>query len=178
MAPARSSTATSFSSKAMFTLASPIQAVLILKLQYPGLQKAWVSLRVADNSSGYWSQYHQVYYDDGLDQQPVGQVDLYLSHFVGGTGLPALYCRPSVAESLAGITRNPMISITYERLRVFFRRARHQHNPAKFTATLEDMETSFLKAVRDRAEAERRRVEAEQRVQELERRLAEGCLKT
>lgn len=40
---------------------SPIQAVLNLNLQYPALKKAWVSLRVADGSSGYWSQYNQVF---------------------------------------------------------------------------------------------------------------------
>ena len=67
--------------------------------------KAWVSLLVEDDSSAHWIQHHEVYYDESLDQQPVGQVDLYLSDFVGYDGLRAFYCRPSTAELAAGMTR-------------------------------------------------------------------------
>jgi hypothetical protein len=82
-----------------------IQAVLILDLQYPGLKKAWVSLRVEDDPSSHWIQHHELFHDDALDQQPVGQIDLYLSDLVGFGGLPAASCRPSAAELAAGITR-------------------------------------------------------------------------
>jgi hypothetical protein len=78
-----------------------IQAVLILDLQYRGMKKAWVSLLAADG----WAQHHELYHDDNLDQQPVGQIDLYLSDLVGFAGLPAAYCRPSAAELAAGITK-------------------------------------------------------------------------
>ena len=78
-----------------------IRAVLILDLQYPGMKKAWVSLLAADD----WIQRHEVYHDDNLDQQPVGQVDLYLSDFIGFASLPPAYCRPSTAELAAGIRR-------------------------------------------------------------------------
>lgn len=82
-----------------------IRAVLILDLQYPGMKRAWVSLLVGDGSSGYWIRHHELYHDDNLDQQPAGQVDLYLSDFVSFAGLPAPYCRPSTAELAAGLTR-------------------------------------------------------------------------
>jgi hypothetical protein len=58
-------------------------------------------LLVADG----WIQHHELYHDDNLDQQPVGQVDLFLSDFIGSTNLPPAYCRPSTAELAAGITR-------------------------------------------------------------------------
>jgi hypothetical protein len=82
-----------------------IQAVLILDLQYPGIKKAWVSLLVEGDSSSDWIQHHELYHDDDLDQQPIGQVDLYLSDFIGLAGSPPAYCRPSAAELAAGITR-------------------------------------------------------------------------
>lgn len=87
-----------------------IRLVLILKLQYPGMKKAWVSLLGADG----WIQHHELYYDDNLDQQPVGQVDIYLSDFIGFAGLPPAYCRPSAAELAAGITRFA-IPLSYQR---------------------------------------------------------------
>jgi hypothetical protein len=84
-----------------------IQAVLVLDLEYPDPKKAWVSLLVADGPSSSWVKVHELFYDDALElnQQPVGQVDLYLSDFLGFTGLPAAACRPSTAESETGITR-------------------------------------------------------------------------
>jgi hypothetical protein len=91
-----------------------IQAVLILDLQYPGMKKAWVSLRVADDPSSHWIQHHDLYHDDALDQQPDGQVDLYLSDLVGSAGLPAAYCRPSTAELAAGITRFAILILNLE----------------------------------------------------------------
>lgn len=82
-----------------------IQAVLNIDLQYPGLKKAWVSLRVGDDLSSRWIQHHELFHDDALEQQPVGQVDLYLSDFVGRAGVPTAYCRPSTAELAVGVTR-------------------------------------------------------------------------
>ena len=79
-----------------------IQAALIIDLQYPGMKKAWVNFLVADNSSSSWVLFH----DDDLDQQPAGQVALYLSDFVGlAPGMPVALYRPSTAEVAAGITR-------------------------------------------------------------------------
>lgn len=72
-----------------------IRAVLILDLDYPDIKKAWVSLRVAGNPSAYWVQRCELFYDDDLVQQPRGQVNLYLSDFVGEVGLPTDLCRPS-----------------------------------------------------------------------------------
>lgn len=83
-----------------------IRAVLILDLQYKGTKKAWVSLLVAaENSSSRWVQHSQLFHDDHLDQQPDGQVDLYLSDFLGPAGLPAAICRPSADELAAGVSR-------------------------------------------------------------------------
>jgi hypothetical protein len=69
------------------------------------MKKAWVSLRVKDDPLSHWTQHHELFYDDALDQQPVGQVDLYLSDFVGRAGVPAAHCRPSTAEPAARTTR-------------------------------------------------------------------------
>ncbi|EAQ89067.1 predicted protein [Chaetomium globosum CBS 148.51] len=118
---------------------------------------------------------HDLYYHD-LDQQPGGQVDLYLSDFLGSAGLPPAYCRPSTAELAAGITRNPTITLTYERLRAIFRKARHLHNPTEFTIEVGDEEESpYEEAERRVAEA---RAESERRVAEAraesERRVAEA----
>jgi hypothetical protein len=79
-----------------------IQAALIIDLHYPGMKKAWVSLFAADDPSNSWVLFH----DDDLDQQPAGQVALYLSDFVGvAPGIPVALCRPSATEVAAGMTR-------------------------------------------------------------------------
>ncbi|KAK4035288.1 hypothetical protein C8A01DRAFT_48494 [Parachaetomium inaequale] len=183
-----------------------IQVALIIDLQYPGMKKAWVSLLAADDSSSSWVQHSDLFHDDHLDQQPAGQLALYLSDFVGmAPGIPAALCRPSTAEVAAGITRNPTIALTYERLRAIFRRARHLHSPTEFTMEAgdeeenpyEEMERRLATANEERTELERRlataneertemerrlataneeRTELERRVVEMERRLAEGRL--
>ncbi|KAK4106782.1 hypothetical protein N658DRAFT_461692 [Parathielavia hyrcaniae] len=152
------------------------RAVLILDLQYPGMNKAWVSLLAADG----WLPHHELYYDNNLDQQPVGQIDLYLSDFVGSARLPPAYCRPSTAELAAEITRNPMITLTYERLRAIFRRARHLHKPTEYTTEVGDEEENpYEEAERrlaeERIEADRRAAEARDKERaEAERRVAEA----
>lgn len=89
-----------------------IRAVFIIDLGYPDPKKAWVSLLVADDSpdhsSGRWVQHSELFFDEDIDQQPVGQIDFYLSDFLGlkAASLPAALCRPSNAELAAGITRS------------------------------------------------------------------------
>ncbi|KAL2129246.1 hypothetical protein VTI74DRAFT_8015 [Chaetomium olivicolor] len=133
------------------------------------MKKAWVSLLAAEDSSSRWIQYHEVYHDDSLEQQPAGQVDIYLSDFVGRAGVPAAYCRPSTAEPIAGTTRNPTITMTYERLRAIFRKARYLHDPKEFPPEVGDEEENLYE------EMERRL--AEERI-EMERRLAEERMET
>jgi hypothetical protein len=146
-----------------------IQAVLILDLRYPHPTQAWVSLLAANGPPDHLIQDHVLYFDDNLDQQPVGQVDLYFSDFVGFAGLPADYCRPTAAESDAGITRNPTVTLTYDRLRAIFRWARHAHDQAKFTIEVGDEPEDPLDKADRLAE-----IELERRVaEELERRVAE-----
>jgi hypothetical protein len=79
------------------------------------MKKAWASLLVADdseaanlgthNSSMHWIRDHELYHDDNLDQQPAGQLELYLSDFTGLARPLVDYCRPSAAELAAGIRR-------------------------------------------------------------------------
>ncbi|KAK4148419.1 hypothetical protein C8A00DRAFT_47698 [Chaetomidium leptoderma] len=148
-----------------------IQVALIIDLQYPGMKKAWVNLLAADNPSSSWVLFH----DDDRDQQPAGQVALYLSDFVGlAPGMPAALCRPSTAEVAARITRNPTIALTYKRLRAIFRRARHLHSPTEFTTEVSDEEENPYEDAEQRvAEARNeQRIETERRVAEMERRLA------
>ncbi|EAQ85494.1 predicted protein [Chaetomium globosum CBS 148.51] len=167
------------------SLDDKIQAVLILDLQYPRYEEG-----LADG----WPLQHDLYHDDDLDQQPDGQVDLYLSDFVGSAGLPPAYCRPSTAELAAGITRNPTITLTYERLRAIFRKARHSHKPTEFTTEIGDEEENLYEEAerrvaeardKERIEADRRVAEAraeserqlavlKRRVAELEQQMAEG----
>ncbi|KAK4236861.1 hypothetical protein C8A03DRAFT_16526 [Achaetomium macrosporum] len=76
-------------------LGIPLEA--IIDLQYLALGKAWVDLLAAGGPSRDPIQRHEVYYDDDLEQQPVGRVDLFLSDFLGLAGLLAAYCRPLTA---------------------------------------------------------------------------------
>ena len=91
-----------------------IRAALVFDLEYPNTKKAWVSLLVADASSSRWVHDFDLFYDDDLVQQPVGQVDLYLSDFVGFVGVPAEFCRPSKADLDAGISRFVFFSLGLE----------------------------------------------------------------
>jgi len=77
-----------------------IHAVFIIDAEYPDLTKATISLLVADDDGGsYWELYREVIHDDHLHQQPSGQVEFYLSDFLGPNGLPADFCRPPVGTS-------------------------------------------------------------------------------
>ena len=69
------------------------------------MKKAWVSLRVGGGPSRHWVKDHELFYDDALDQQPAGEIELYVSDLVGFTGLPAADCRPSTTELATGITK-------------------------------------------------------------------------
>lgn len=82
-----------------------IRIAMILDLQYPDMKKAWVSLLVADDFSSYWAKHSELFYDEDLAQQPAGEVDLYLSDFLGLAGLPVAFCRPTVAEMAVGTPR-------------------------------------------------------------------------
>ncbi|KAK4151054.1 hypothetical protein C8A00DRAFT_45679 [Chaetomidium leptoderma] len=170
-----------------------IRAVLILHLQYPSMKKAWVSLLAADGSSRDQDLHFGLYHDDDLDQQPVGQVELYLSDFLGLAVLPAYLCRPSTDELAVGITRDPAITLTYKRLGAIFRRARSLHNPTEFTTEIGDEDENLSEEAKRRVaevrlEADRRmaevrleadhrmaevRLEADRRVAEAERRVTE-----
>ncbi|KAK0659744.1 hypothetical protein QBC41DRAFT_368900 [Cercophora samala] len=157
-----------------------IRVALILNLQYPYMKKAWVSLLVAGSPSSGWVQHSELYHDNDLVQQPVGQVDLYLSDLVSLAGVPTAFCRPSTVKLAAGVTRNPTITITFERLRAIFRKARHLHNPTKFTMEVTDQEENpYEEAERCVAKAcYEVRIEMERRVaeerSEAERRVAEA----
>jgi hypothetical protein len=83
-----------------------IRLVLIVDIQYPDKMNASVSLLVADDSGSNWVQHSEIFYHrDIYQQQPNGQVDLYMSDFRGHGGLPAALCRPSATEIAAGISR-------------------------------------------------------------------------
>lgn len=125
-----------------------IRAVLVLNLNYPGADKAEVGLFVADTSSdegslGRWVLRSSTVHDDNLDEQPAGQVHLYLSDFLGRAGLPTASTRPSATELADEITRfvpfprvfsthnammltlspsrsEPQIILTYKQLRAIF----------------------------------------------------------
>ncbi|KAK3296719.1 uncharacterized protein B0H64DRAFT_423149 [Chaetomium fimeti] len=146
-----------------------IRAVLILDLQYSGMKKAWVSLLTTDG----WAQHHEVCYDDDLDKQPIGQVDLYLSDFVDPASLPLACCRSSTAE-LTGITKNPAITLTYDGLRAIFRRARHLCKPTECIRESSDEETLSMEAERCIAEADRHTAEADRQTAEPGQRIAEA----
>jgi len=83
-----------------------IQAAIVLDAQYPKANKAKVALLVADGTTaGTWVRYFETIYDDNLVEQPEGDVGLYISDFLGPAGLPTAFCRPSAAETAAGVQR-------------------------------------------------------------------------
>ena len=69
------------------------------------MKKSWLSVLTADDSSSRWVQRAELFHDDDLDQQPDGQVGLYLSDFLGAISLPASFCRPSALERAIGVSR-------------------------------------------------------------------------
>ncbi len=83
-----------------------IGAVLIIDIHYPKAIWAKVSLLVADGSLGRWAQRGGIFYSDSFDEQPVGQVGLYISDFLrGDDNLPTAFRRPSAAELTSGVSR-------------------------------------------------------------------------
>ncbi|KAK0655489.1 hypothetical protein B0T16DRAFT_304411, partial [Cercophora newfieldiana] len=105
-----------------------IQAALLLKVQYPKANWAKVALRIADGTAaGAWAHFFDTIHDDNLAEQPEGEVGLYLSDFIGPADLPAAFCRPSAAETIAGVQRDPQVRLTFERLRKIFHKSRAIH---------------------------------------------------
>jgi hypothetical protein len=93
-----------------------IQAAIVFDAQYPKATKAKVALRVADGTAtGSWVRYFEPIYDDGLLEQPDGEVGLYLSDFLGPGGLPTQFCRPSAAELAAGVLRSVSLFTNLEK---------------------------------------------------------------
>ncbi|KAK3300414.1 uncharacterized protein B0H64DRAFT_369672 [Chaetomium fimeti] len=145
-----------------------IRVAMILDLQYPDMKKGWVSLRVADDSSSYWAKQSELFYDEDLAQQPVGQVGLYLSDFLGPAGLRPAFCRPSASELAAGITRDPAIPLPYEKLQAIFRRSRYISNPKEFTMEPGDEEENIYLYMNRLAEIRNEvRIETDRCVTEL-----------
>ncbi|KAK3364371.1 hypothetical protein B0T25DRAFT_443701, partial [Lasiosphaeria hispida] len=163
-----------------------ICVVFIINAHYPHLKKATVSLLVADGGGGFhWNLSREVIHDDRLQHQPSGEVNFYLSDFLGSEGLPINFCRPPT-----GISRSPYFTVSYQRLAAVFRTARHVRHPDVFAMAEEDLETNLFEEMQqeherriaeERSEAERRiaeeRSEAERRIakerSKAERRIAE-----
>ena len=99
-----------------------IAAVFIINVQYPDANWATVSLLVADvadtdadadadtettrRQEPRWAYRHGSYYDARLDNQPTGQVALYLSDLLSpSVPVPSAFSRPAAAEIAAGISR-------------------------------------------------------------------------
>ncbi len=88
-----------------------IAAVLVVKMQYPSATWAKVSLLAAGAAAQHeprWIHRDELFYDQRLldDQQPTGQVTLYLSDLLSNRlPIPSAFCRPTAAEQAAGISR-------------------------------------------------------------------------
>ncbi|KAK4044652.1 hypothetical protein C8A01DRAFT_42560 [Parachaetomium inaequale] len=152
-----------------------IRLAVVVDLQYSDVKKGWISLLAADDSDSirHWVQHSDLFHDDDL-VQPVGQVDFYLSDFVGLAGVPAAFCRPSTAEVAAGVSRKPQIILPYERLAAIFRVARSIHDPAKFDVEDGDEEENPYECLaQELIERERRMAEMKRRIAEKERHIAE-----
>ncbi|KAK3364055.1 hypothetical protein B0T25DRAFT_418392, partial [Lasiosphaeria hispida] len=158
-----------------------IRVVFIINAHYPHLKKATVSLLVADGGGGFhWNLNREVIHDDRLHHQPSGEVNFYLSDFLGSEGLPINFCRPptGISRSNVYICRSPYFTVSYQRLAAVFRTARHVRHPDVFAMAEEDLETNLFKEMQQ--EHERRiaeeRSEAERRIaeerSETERRIA------
>ncbi|KAK5651233.1 hypothetical protein OQA88_12697 [Cercophora sp. LCS_1] len=148
-----------------------IQAAIVLDAQYPKANRAKIALRVADGTTaGTWVQYFETICDDSLVEQPEGEVGLYISDFIGPAGLPTAFCRPSAAETAAGVQRDPQVILTYERLRKIFLNARAIHQG---TYKPGDGEEDNVYAMAESIERERERAEHERERAEHERERAE-----
>ncbi|GAB1312066.1 hypothetical protein MFIFM68171_02276 [Madurella fahalii] len=158
---------------------------MVLDAQYPNATRAKVALLVVDGATttGTWAQYFETIYDDKLAKQPDGQLGLYISDFLGPAGLPRAFCRPSTAEAAAGISRDPQVILTYERLRNIFLKARSIHQGTyqsgdygeENTFTLvQDFERERAELERQCAKLERERAELERQCAKLERQHADS----
>lgn len=148
---------------------SMIRAVLIFDAEYPQLTKATISLLVADDDGrSHWERYREVIHDDHLSQQPSGQVEFYLSDFLGPKGLPVDFCRPPV-----GISRSPYFTIPYESFAATFRTARYLRHPDVFAMRDEDKAPNAFQDMQDILD--RRSAEAGRRLEESDKRTAEYC---
>ncbi|KAK3363163.1 hypothetical protein B0T25DRAFT_491617 [Lasiosphaeria hispida] len=156
-----------------------IQATIVLDVQYPRANRAKVALRVADGTTaGTWVRNFETIYDDDLVKQPEGEVGLYISDFLGPAGLPTAFCRPSAAETAAGVQRDPQVLLTYERLRNIFLKARaiYQGTYKPGDGGEEDNVYTIVQSAereRERAERERERAERERERAERERERAD-----
>ncbi len=90
-----------------------IAAVLVIKMEYPAATWATLSLLVADPAdpeAPRWVHRNELFYADRAadeeEPQPAGQVGLYLSDILSPQQpIPLAFCRPTAAESAAGIVR-------------------------------------------------------------------------
>ncbi|KAH6612912.1 hypothetical protein B0J18DRAFT_470263 [Chaetomium sp. MPI-SDFR-AT-0129] len=145
-----------------------IQAAIVLDVQYRKANRAKVALCVADGTAaGTWVRYFDTIYDEKLVEQPEGEVGLYLSDFIGPTNLPVSFCRPSAAETAAGIQRNPQVRLTYEQLRKIFLKARAIYQGRYEPRNGEEEEEDNIYTIIQSAKRERER-ERERSKQELE----------
>jgi hypothetical protein len=158
-----------------------IRAAIVLDVQYPKANRAKIALRVADGTvAGTWVLYFKTLYDDNLVEQPEGEVGLYISDFIGPAGLPTAFCRPSAAETAAGVqrfvfqllwkkrkkkkltpNRDPQVILTYDRLRKIFLKARaiHQGTYEPGDGEEDNVYAVLVSAERERAERERERAD-------------------
>ncbi|KAK3363824.1 hypothetical protein B0T25DRAFT_442771 [Lasiosphaeria hispida] len=149
-----------------------IQAAIALDTQYPKATWAKVALRVVDGATttGTWVQDFETLYDDKLVEQSDGQLGLYISEFLGPAGLMPAFCRPSTSEVAAGVSRDPQIILTYDRLRSIFLKARSIHQGTYHEGDYDEVETMFT--IIEEAELERQHADSERQRAESERQRA------
>ncbi|KAK0633895.1 hypothetical protein B0T14DRAFT_415449, partial [Immersiella caudata] len=137
-----------------------IKTGIIFNIEYPKANKVTVSL------------YAEVLYDDDVDEQPTGQIDLYLSDLTG-SDLPLCYCRPPSDRRDAGILRFPQITVTYYQLRDAFLKARNIHRGEACCDDYAQESHSEEIARRITEEVAQRMAEKDDKIGEVEHKMAE-----
>jgi hypothetical protein len=82
-----------------------INTILVFDLEYPQMTKGWIGVLVAVNGSVYWEKDFELFFDESHKEHPRGEIDLYISDFVGSGGLPAAFCRHKTTKSKPSVSR-------------------------------------------------------------------------
>ncbi len=96
-----------------------------------------------------WAYRNDVFYDERLDSQPIGQVGLTSPICSPRLPVPSVFCRPTATEIAAGTSRYVLFLEPFGIFRTFFTRYRRlicYGSTPQLTVTFAQLRTGFLEA--------------------------------